>query len=110
MSVMRSVLLAGSQSAWTRERAAANIGTILTRLGENTTSAGEADEVREHYLQVLEKIRAGALRTVISIKLTQLGLDIDEEMCFRNLRVLVERAAALNNLVWIDMESSPYVD
>jgi proline dehydrogenase len=140
MSLMRNVLLAGSQSIWLRERAtrypfvrrsvsrfmpgetvedaidatrqlgAANIGTILTRLGENITSAAEADEVREHYLQVLEKIRAGNLRTVISIKPTQLGLDIDEEMCFQNLRTLVERAAALNNFVWVDMESSPYVD
>ena len=140
MSVMRNVLLAGSQSAWLRERAtryrfvrrsvsrfmpgekvedaleatrqlgAASIGTILTRLGENIASAAEADDVREHYLQVLEKVRAGALRTVISIKPTQLGLDIDEEMCFRNLRTLVERAAALNNFVWIDMEGSPYVD
>src|SRR5512133_926149 len=103
MSVMRNVLLAGSQSTWLRERATryrfvrrsvsrfmpgetaedaleatrqlapANIGTILTRLGENITSAAEADEVREHYLQVLEKVRADALRTVISIKPTQLG-------------------------------------
>lgn len=140
MSLMRNILLAGSQSVWLRERAtryrfvrrsvsrfmpgekvedaldatrqlaASNIGTILTRLGENITSGAEADEVREHYLQVLDKISAGSLRTVISIKPTQLGLDIDEEMCFRNLRTLVERAAALNNFVWIDMESSPYVD
>jgi proline dehydrogenase len=44
------------------------------------------------------------------VKPTQLGLDLDKELCYRNLQRLVDRAAERNNFVWIDMESSPYVD
>ena len=46
----------------------------------------------------------------ISVKPTQLGLDLDKALCFRNLQRLVDRAAERRNFVWIDMESSPYVD
>jgi proline dehydrogenase len=46
----------------------------------------------------------------VSVKPTQLGLDLDRELCFRNLQRLVDRAAERDNFVWIDMESSPYVD
>jgi proline dehydrogenase len=137
---MRDVLLWGSRSAWLRERAmrrpfvrrsvarfmpgeqladaleAARVlqgrgtGTILTHLGENLTDASEADRVTEHYLEVLEAVRTGGLDTQISVKLTQLGLDFDAEAAQRNLLALVERAEACGNFVWIDMESSEYVD
>ncbi len=46
----------------------------------------------------------------MSVKPTQLGLDLDKELCFRNLQRLVDRAAARENFIWIDMEGSPYVD
>jgi proline dehydrogenase len=140
MSVMRSVLLAGSTNAWLRERATRysfvkrsvsrfmpgeriedalaaarglqgdRITTILTRLGENVTTAEEADEVTGHYLEVIDKVGAAGLDAQISIKPTQLGLDLDRGMCERNLDRIVERAEARGNFVWIDMESSPYVD
>jgi proline dehydrogenase len=86
------------------------IGTIFTKLGENVTRREEADEVTRHYLDVLERVHAGGLRAQISVKPTQLGLDLDRELCFANLQRLVERAEARGNFVWIDMESSPYVD
>lgn len=140
MSVMRKVLLAGSTNAWLRDRVthygfvkrsvrrfmpgetiedalrAANelrpdgITTILTRLGENLTKAEEAEEVTQHYLEVLDKVAASGLDAHISVKPTQLGLDLDRSLCERNLDRLINRAEQRNNFVWIDMESSPYVD
>jgi proline dehydrogenase len=86
------------------------IGTILTKLGENLTRVEEAEEVTRHYLDVLDKVKAAGLRAQISVKPTQLGLDLDKEICFNNLQRLVDRAAERENFVWIDMESSPYVD
>jgi len=63
-----------------------------------------------HYLDVLDKVKAAGLSAQISVKPTQLGLDLDKELCFRNLQRLVDRAEERDNFVWIDMESSPYVD
>jgi proline dehydrogenase len=140
MSIARKTLLAMSTNAWLRERATKTafvrrsvstfmpgerledamgaaqaqqgqgIGTILTKLGENVTSRDEAEAVAQHYLDVLDKVRAAGLRAQISVKPTQLGLDLDKEFCFANLQRLVEKAERCDNFVWIDMESSPYVD
>jgi proline dehydrogenase len=86
------------------------IGTIFTKLGENLTRIEEAEEVTQHYLDVLDEVENAGLRAQISVKPTQLGLDLDKELCFRNLQRLVDRAAERRNFVWVDMESSPYVD
>ena len=86
------------------------ISTILTKLGENLTRVEEAEEVTRHYLDVLDNVSAAGLRAQISVKPTQLGLDLDKELCFNNLQRLVDRAGERDNVVWIDMESSPYVD
>ena len=140
MSVARKILLALSTNAWLRERATKTafvrrsvstfmpgerledamdaasaqqtqgIGTIFTKLGENIASVEEAEEVTQHYLTVLDKVNAAGLRAQIAVKPTQLGLDLDKELCYRNLQRLVDRAAERGNFVWIDMESSPYVD
>ena len=140
MSLARNVLLAASSSAWLRERATKapfvrravsrfmpgerledamlaarrqqtqGIATIFTHLGENLTRIDEADQVTEHYLDVLEKVNAAGVDAQISVKPTQLGLDLDKELCYRNLQRLVDRAAGRGNFVWIDMESSPCVD
>jgi proline dehydrogenase len=94
----------------TRQLKADGITTILTHLGENLTRADEAEAVTQHYLGVLDKIAAAGLDAQISIKPTQLGLDLDRAMCERNMDRLVERAEQRGNFVWIDMEGSPYVD
>jgi proline dehydrogenase len=60
-------------------------------------------------LDVLRRITALNLPTVISVKLTQLGLDFDREFCFENLCRILEAAPA-EDMVWVDIESSPYVD
>ena len=139
MSVMRSVMLAGSESVWLRKqaprfwfvrksvsrfmpgekvddalRAAAGlrdkkIGTVFTCLGENVTEPAEATTVKEHYLMVLDRIREAGLQTEISVKLTHMGLDLSHDLAYSNFAQLVERAGA-KSVVWIDMESSPYVD
>jgi proline dehydrogenase len=137
---MRKLLLAGSTNPWLREKATKTafvrrsvsrfmpgeqiedalraatelkpqrITTILTKLGENLTGVEEAEEVTQHYLDVLDRVANSGLDAHISIKPTQLGLDLDRPLCERNLDRLLERADARNNFVWIDMESSPYVD
>ena len=140
MSVARKLLLAMSTNAWLRERAtktafvrrsvstfmpgerledamaaaaaqeAGGIDTIFTKLGENVTRVEEAEDVTRQYLDVLDKVDAAGLRAQISVKPTQLGLDLDKELCLRHLQRLVDRAGERDNFVWIDMESSPYVD
>jgi proline dehydrogenase len=137
--MMRSLLLAASQNLWLRTHiprcrfvrqavarfmpgeepgdafAAAHalkeqgLRTIFTRLGENVTEAREAESVTQHYLDVLSQIEALRLPTEVSVKLTQLGLDLSSELCYRNLQRIIERAGA-ESVVWIDMEASNYVD
>jgi proline dehydrogenase len=86
------------------------IATILTRLGENITRIEEADEVRDHYLQVIEKVQAAGLDAQVSVKPTQLGFDQDIERCHNFLVTILDRAVAAGNFLWLDMESSPYVE
>jgi len=83
---------------------------VVTHLGENVPETGEAEEVRDHYLDALDTVAERGLPCQVSVKLTQLGLDVSDDLCGHNLRALVERAATRNNFVWIDMEASPYVD
>jgi proline dehydrogenase len=87
-----------------------SINTILTHLGENITEAAEADQVRDHYLGALRRIKDAGVDAYLSVKLTQLGLDLNEEFCIRNLSSIIECAAEFRNMVWIDMEQSKYVD
>jgi proline dehydrogenase len=86
------------------------VSAALTRLGENITKTEEADEVAAHYLELLERIRAGGLDADISVKLTQLGLDLDSERTFAHVQRLADRAASIGRMVWIDMEGSAYTE
>jgi proline dehydrogenase len=90
------------------EFAASGIASMFTRLGENITRFEEADEVAEHYLGVIDAIRGQKLDAEISVKLTQLGFDIDVERTFAHLERLCARAAEAGQTVWIDMEGSAY--
>jgi proline dehydrogenase len=111
------------------ELAAVGIGAMPSRVGENITEAAEANDVAEHYVGVLAQMRAANLPCSLSIKPTQLGLDLDAEICYRNLiRILdaanlnspsrAQQGAPLQNqsdtinpgIIWIDMESSAYTD
>lgn len=88
----------------------AGISTIFTYLGENISDLSKAAQVTDHYLNVLEQIAAEGLQTEISLKLTQLGFDLSGEKTFENFTRIAARAAELNNVVWIDMESSAYTE
>ncbi len=93
-----------------RRFAPLGIGTVFTKLGENITTLAEAEAVRDHYLEVLGRIADEALPSQVSVKLTQLGLDVDPAWCGRAVGALAERAAASGGILWIDMEDSHYTD
>jgi proline dehydrogenase len=86
------------------------ISVTLDHLGENVTSLAEAAASRDEYIRALDEIRAAGLSANVSIKLTQFGIDLDEEACRENVAMLVSVAARHENFVRIDMESSAYTD
>ncbi len=86
------------------------IGTLYTRLGENVDDVAQAQLVADHYLELLDRIQAAEIHGEISVKPTQLGLDVDEDVCFGHLRTLAAAAAEHGSYLWIDMEDSSYVD
>jgi len=140
MSVMRRALLWASTNAWIRENAMrtgfvrksvskfmpgeqiedaivaakalqpAKLNTIFTRLGENITRLEEADEVRDHYLKVIDLIKAAGIDSQISIKPTQLGYDQNFDACVTHCHTIIDKCEANGIFFWIDMESSPYVE
>jgi proline dehydrogenase len=77
-------------------------------LGESTESENDAVETLDQYKQVLDTLEDQGLDSGISVKLTGLGLDLDEVLCRRNLEEIIEYAAARNRFVRVDMEDSPY--
>ena len=139
MALMRSMLLAASQNVWLRENAVKfpfvrrsvsrfmpgetldaalaaaqgllqkKIGSVFTHLGENVADRNEARHVTEHYLQVLDRIHQANLPTEVSVKLTQLGLDLSPDFCSDNLDQIIQHEKQ-NVTVWVDMEASNYVD
>ncbi len=86
------------------------IGVLLTRLGENLTRIEEADGVAAEYERLIDETAARGLDGEISVKLTQLGFDLDPERTFEHVSALARRAATHDQTLWIDMESSPYVE
>lgn len=84
--------------------------TNTTVLGEGVQSEAETRTVVDLYSQVLERIRAEELRTNVSLKLTHLGLALDEGLARENAEAVVRRAAELGNFVRFDMEESQFVD
>ena len=86
------------------------ISVVFTRLGENITRLEEADEVAAQYLGLTERIHAEGLDGEISVKLTQLGLDLDVDRTAAHVERLADRAASFGKTVWIDMEGSPYTE
>ncbi len=138
MNPMRGLLLASSQSAWLRRRAtrstfvrravsrfmpgetldhalraatalrAEGLSAILTHLGENVADRAEADAVACHYLEMLERLRTAGLDAEVSVKLTQLGLDLSPDVACGHAAALAARAAEQCSRFWIDMEGSAY--
>jgi proline dehydrogenase len=90
--------------------AASGRGLIFTQLGEAITSAEAAVAVRDHYLRFFDEIRARALPAQVSVKPTQLGLDLSFAECERHLLALAAKAEETGSALWLDMEDSSYVD
>jgi proline dehydrogenase len=90
-----------------RELGAAGILITLDILGEEVTRREEALVSRDGYLALLDQIGANGVASDISLKLTQMGLDIDAEFCVQNVSAIVARAQQMGVLVCIDMEDSP---
>lgn len=82
----------------------------LDHLGESVTNPAEAEATCRGYLEVMDRLRSEGLRANISIKLTALGLALDEALAVRNVQALVERACKLQAFVRIDMEGSPFTE
>jgi proline dehydrogenase len=81
-----------------------------TILGEDVATEGEARAVVEEYLSILDRLRDEGLRVNVALKLTHLGLDLEEELAYANVRRIVEHAAECGNFIRIDMEYSSLVD
>jgi proline dehydrogenase len=139
MGLLRRGILMASQSPWMREHAprygfmrrtvarfmpgedvqdalaaartlaSSGIQSVLTHLGENITDREEASHITQHYLEVSKRIQSAQIPIEISVKLTQLGLDLDAKFCYDNLSALIENTPP-DRVLWIDMEQSPYVD
>jgi len=82
----------------------------LDLLGESVTNLDEADAATREYLEVINAIAAAGIGRGISLKLTQLGLDVDKACAVDNLRKILERAEPAGFFVRVDMESSAYTD
>ncbi len=78
-------------------------------LGESTESEQDAAEKLEQYKQVVNALDEHGLESGISVKLTGLGLDLDEDLCRRNLEEIIEYAAARDRFVRVDMEDSSHI-
>ncbi|HKC20076.1 MAG TPA: proline dehydrogenase family protein [Candidatus Dormibacteraeota bacterium] len=85
-----------------------NVGTIFTLLGENITDLADANRVVQHYEEVLAA--STGIQAEISVKPTQLGLDIDPTAMYTNLERLARAAVKAHSFLWIDMEGSAYTD
>jgi proline dehydrogenase len=99
-----------SAVAAARQLNGAGITATLDLLGESVQSEGEARAARDVYLQTLDRIRLSGANSNVSVKLTQMGLDIDPHLCVENLRAIVARAKSHESFVRLDMEQSEYVE
>ena len=90
--------------------AASGRGLIFTQLGEAITSADAAVAVRDHYLRFFDQIQEVRLPAQVSVKPTQLGLDLSVGECERHLLALAAKAEETGSALWLDMEDSSYVD
>ena len=88
--------------------AAKGITSSLDLLGESVTLESEAVAARDQYLQMLDRMATARVEVNVSVKLTQMGLDIGEELCADNMLRILDKAKALGGFVRLDMEGSDY--
>jgi proline dehydrogenase len=93
-----------------RELNARGITATLDQLGEHTSTAEEANAAADMIVSVLNEIDKAGVKANVSIKLTQIGMGLDEETCRLNLVRILEQATKNNTFVRVDMEDTPYTD
>jgi proline dehydrogenase len=138
--MLRSILIYLSKAAWARKivtkwsfawRAAARfvagekledaiqvvkvlnakgINATLDHLGEHTSNPEKACQATQDVLRMLHTMNQAGVRSNVSIKLTQIGLALDEDLCAENLQRILETAKSYDTFVRIDMEDSQWVD
>src|SRR2546430_16449223 len=86
------------------------LSASLDLLGESVVHAAEARRACATYLDLLDRIRAAKANANVSVKLTQMGLDVDEALCIENMRAVIGRAQQHGSFVRIDMEQSSYTE
>jgi proline dehydrogenase len=82
----------------------------LDYLGESVTSLAAAEAATREYVQLIEQVDRAGVQRNLSLKLTQLGLDVDRAICVDNLRKILAAGDRCGFFVRIDMESSNYTD
>src|SRR5579863_5872572 len=88
----------------------AGMSASLDHLGENVITRDDAARARTSYTNALDQIAAVAIDANVSLKLTHLGLDLGDDFCAEQLRIVTNRATELGNFVRVDMEGSAYTD
>jgi proline dehydrogenase len=91
-----------------RDLNSAGLSASLDLLGESVQKPDEARHARDTYLQILDRLRTTGANANVSVKLTQMGLDIDEALCLDNMRAIIGKAKEHGSFVRIDMEQSSY--
>lgn len=91
-----------------RDLNGSTLSASLDLLGESVLHAEEASRACQTYLEILYRIHAANANANVSVKLTQMGLDIDEQLCIGNLRFIIGKAKQYDSFVRIDMEQSSY--
>lgn len=86
------------------------INATLDHLGEHTSNPEASRRATQDILEAMENLDTSQVACNISIKLTQIGLELDRELCAENLERILERAQKLGTFVRVDMEDSPWVD
>ena len=93
-----------------RQLARRGVTATVDLLGESVTRPEEARAARDEYLAMLDRMKHGGVEPNASVKLTQMGLDIDQNLCVENLHAILERARTHGAFVRIDMESAAYTE
>jgi proline dehydrogenase len=93
-----------------KELNARGINATLDHLGESTSTRDEATRAADDVIELLDQIDSNQIRANVSVKLTQIGLALDESLCEQNLVRILECAKKYGNFVRIDMEDTPYTD
>ena len=93
-----------------RELNANGFNATLNMLGESIASADEAEKATGQIMLILDEVDKAGVRANVSIKLTQIGMGLDQEICRQNLAQILEHAKKNNNFVRVDMEDTPYTD